>query len=351
MVLQSLWPSLFGTCAAAFCRAGSVGTDEEDPIMTIPPDLEAQILRYYHVEKWRVGTIARQLRVHPETVARVLAQAGLPRIGPPQRPSKIDPYLPFIHETLANSRAEGEPAAVMVWERGYRGGQSQFRDIIACHRPRPTAEAYLRLRTLPGGAGAGRLGPFRSYHDRPGAPRVDGLRHGAQLLAPDLPALLSRRPHGELPARPCRRVCRMERRSEGILYDNLQSAVLERHGDAIRFHPTLLDFAGHYRYEPRPVAVARGNEKGRVERAIRFVRDAFFAARRFADLDDLNAQAEAWCNGQAADRRCLEDQTRSVADVFAEEAPRLLKQPERARIRSRKHSRQRPTPPSATSGP
>ena len=31
--------------------------------MTIPPDLEAQILRYYHVEKWRVGTIARQLHV------------------------------------------------------------------------------------------------------------------------------------------------------------------------------------------------------------------------------------------------------------------------------------------------
>jgi hypothetical protein len=37
--------------------------------------------------------------------------------------------------------------------------------------------------------------------------------------------------------------------------------VLERHGDAIRFHPTLLSFAAHYRFEPRPVAVARGNEK------------------------------------------------------------------------------------------
>ena len=47
-----------------------------------------------------------------------------------------------------------------------------------------------------------------------------------------------------------------------ILYDNLKSAVLERHGDAIRFHPALLDFAGHYRYDPRPVAIGRGNEKG-----------------------------------------------------------------------------------------
>ncbi len=113
-----------------------------------------------------------------------------------------------------------------------------------------------------------------------------------------------------------------------ILYDNLRSAVLERHGDAIRFNPTLLEFAAHYRYEPRPVAIARGNEKGRVERAIRFVRDAFFAARAFTGVDDLNAQADAWCRGQADDRRCPEDPTRGVGEVFAEEAPLLLRLPD-----------------------
>ena len=85
-----------------------------------------------------------------------------------------------------------------------------------------------------------------------------------------------------------------------MLYDNLKSAVLERVGDAIRFNPQLLAFAAHYRFEPRPVAVARGNEKGRVERAIRYVRDAFFAARSFTDLDDLNAQAARWCGGRLA---------------------------------------------------
>ena len=76
-----------------------------------------------------------------------------------------------------------------------------------------------------------------------------------------------------------------------LLYDNLKSAVLERHGDAIRFNPTLLELAAHYRFEPRPVAIARGNEKGRVERAIRYVREAFFEARTYADLADLNRQA------------------------------------------------------------
>ena len=113
-----------------------------------------------------------------------------------------------------------------------------------------------------------------------------------------------------------------------LLYDNLKSAVLERRGDAIRFHPGLLAFAGQYRFEPRPVAVARGNEKGRVERAIGYVRGAFFAARRFTDLDDLNAQADDWCRGLAADRRCPGEPDRTVREVFADEAPRLLPLPD-----------------------
>jgi transposase len=313
----------------ASCRAGSVGTDEEDPIMTIPSELEAQILRYYHVEKWRIGTIARQLRVHPETVARVLAQAGLPRIGPPQRPSKIDPYLPFIREMLAKfPTLTASRLHAMAWERGYRGGPSRFRAIIACHRPRPKAEAYLRLRTLPGEQAQCDWAHFG--HITIGRARralmafimvLSFSRH--VFLRFYLDARMENFLRGHLGA-----FAAWNGVPRVILYDNLRSAVLERHGDAIRFNPALLDFAGHYRYEPRPVAVARGNEKGRVEKAIRFVRDAFFAARTFADLDDLNAQAEAWCRGQAAGRRCPEDQTRSVAEVFAEEAPRLLKQPD-----------------------
>lgn len=111
------------------------------------------------------------------------------------------------------------------------------------------------------------------------------------------------------------------------LYDNLKSAVLERQGTVIRFNPTLLALAGHYRFDPRPVAVARGNEKGRVERAIRYIRDAFFAGRRFTDLADLNAQADAWVVAQAGERRCPEDETLTVSEAFAQEQPRLLELP------------------------
>ena len=96
----------------------------------------------------------------------------------------------------------------------------------------------------------------------------------------------------------------------------------------IRFNPTLLSFAAHYRFEPRPVAVARGNEKGRVERSIRYVRDNFFAARTYHNLDDLNEQARAWCDGQASDRPCPEERSKSVRKVFQNEQARLIALPD-----------------------
>jgi len=64
--------------------------------MAISSELQAQILRYHHVEKWRANTIARQLGIHHHTVHGVLARAGLMPHGPRTRQSQIDAYLPFI---------------------------------------------------------------------------------------------------------------------------------------------------------------------------------------------------------------------------------------------------------------
>jgi len=102
----------------------------------------------------------------------------------------------------------------------------------------------------------------------------------------------------------------------------------ERSGDAIRFNETLTELAGHYRFEPVPVNVARGNEKGRVERAISYIRKSFFAAREYSDLDDLNRQALDWCRGVAAERRCAEDRCMTVAQAFELERPNLLLLPD-----------------------
>jgi transposase len=297
--------------------------------VTIPTDIEAQILRFYHVEKWRVGTIAQQLCIHPDTVARVLAQAGLPRPGKPDRPSKIDPYLPFIHETLAKfPTLTASRLFAMVQDRGYRGGPSQFRHVIACHRPRPPAEAFLRLCSLPGEQAQVDWGHFG--HLVIGRARrslmafVAVLSFSRQIfLRFFLDARMENFLRGHIGA-----FTAWNAVPRVILYDNLKSAVLERRGEAIRFHPTLLAFAGHYRFDPRPVAVARGNEKGRVERAIRYVRDNFFAARKFTDLADLNRQADAWCQGAAADRRCPGQDTVTVREAFIQELPVLLRLPD-----------------------
>jgi hypothetical protein len=112
-----------------------------------------------------------------------------------------------------------------------------------------------------------------------------------------------------------------------LLYDNLKSAVLERVGQGIRFHPRLLELADAYGYEPRPVAPRRGNEKGRVERAIRYLRGAFFPLRQHLELAALNAEAERWCRETAAARPWPEDRRRTVEQAFHQERPALLPLP------------------------
>ena len=67
--------------------------------------------------------------------------------------------------------------------------------------------------------------------------------------------------------------------------------------------------------------------KGKVERQIQYLRHAFFAARPFRDLDDLNAQFRRWRDQVAHRRRHPEMADRTVADAWAEEQPRLLPLP------------------------
>jgi transposase len=121
--------------------------------VTISRELEAEILRLYHAEGWLIGTLCRQLHVHRATVRRVLGKAG---IAPPlqARASMIEPYVPFIQETLSRyPTLRASRLYRMVRERGYPGSADHFRHLVARYRPRPTAEAYLRLRTLAGEQG------------------------------------------------------------------------------------------------------------------------------------------------------------------------------------------------------
>jgi transposase len=296
--------------------------------MTIPRALEAEIVRLHHAEKWPIGTIATQLRVHHETVRRVLAQAGVPVPVRASRPSLIEPYRAFLVDTLTKyPTIRATRLHAMARERGYPGAVDHFRTLITPLRPRPAAEAYLRLRTLPGEQGQVDWAHFHTLTigraTRPLMAFVMVLSYSRHLfLRFYLGAAMDNFLRGHVAA-----FTHFQGVARTLLYDNLKSAVLERRDEAIRFHPTLLELAAHYRFQPRPVAVARGNEKGRVERAIRYVRDAFFAARSFRDIDDLNAQALAWCQGEAASRFSPEDRTQRIAAAFAAEQPYLIALP------------------------
>jgi transposase len=296
--------------------------------MTISREVEGSILRYHSVEGWPVGTIATQLKLHHSTVERVLAQVGCePRRI--KRPSLIDPYRGFIDQTFEKfPTLHASRLFQMVKDRGYSGREDHFRHLIARFRPRPPAEAYLRLRTLPGEQaqvdwahfGLMTVGKAR----RPLMGFVMVLSWSRALFVRFfLNHRLSNFLLGHQLAFEAFGGC-----AKVLLYDNLKSAVLERKADAIRFNPALLAFAAHYRYEPRPVACYRGNEKGRVERAIRYIRESFFAGRKFSSLQDLNAQVEHWIRNTASARACPEDKTMTVQQAFEQEKPYLLPLPQ-----------------------
>ncbi len=292
--------------------------------MVIPADMKARIQRHFHVEQWPIATIARELSVHHSTVRRVLHQAGIPADALAKRASMLDPYLPFILETLQKyPHIKASRLHAMVRERGYEGGPDHFRAMIARHRPRKPAEAFLRRPALIGEEAQVDWGHF-------GEVEVDGTRRKLAAFALVLKwsrrmvlrfgfemttgAFLSHHQHAFEALGGVPRV---------ILYDNLKSAVIQRIGDAIVFNEDLLAFAGHYRYQPKPCAPYRGNEKGSVERAIRDVRESFWVGRTWEGLAKLNEDAAVWSVEVRGARKNPDDRTLTNNQAFEQERPRL----------------------------
>jgi transposase len=216
----------------------------------------------------------------------------------------------------------------MVRERGFPGSEVQVRRYVRTVRPLARGEAYLRLDTLPGEQGQVDWGNFGQI--RVGSTTrilscfvlvLSWSRACYARFALDQTLESFLRGHVEAFAA-------LQGAARTLLYDNLKSVVLERVGDHIRFHPRLLELAGHYHFAPQPCAVARGNEKGRVERFIGFLRHSFFAARAFRSVDDLNAQLTRWIAEVAHARPVPERRAQTVAAALVAEQARLLPLPE-----------------------
>jgi transposase len=295
----------------------------------ISPELRARIRRLFFAEHWKMGTIAAELGVHRDTVALAIEPERFTNVAFRASVALLDPYKDFVRATLEqHPRLRATRLLQMIQGRGYAGSVWPLRHFVRDVRPGGSHEAFFRLSMLPGEQGQVDWGSFGSI--TLGKSRrwlscfVMALSFSRALYArfvldQTLESFL-RCHHAAFVA--------FQGIPRGLLYDNLKSVVLERVGDVIRFNPRFLEFAGHYHFAPRPVARARGNEKGRVERAIRYLRDSFFAARTFHSLDDLNAQLDDWIE-RVADARLVpgDPDKRTVAAALAEERPRLLPLP------------------------
>jgi len=295
----------------------------------ISPEQNAEVRRLFFAEHWKVGTIATALGLHPDTVRAAVETERFNQHKPRAlRPSSLDPFLDFIRETLDRyPRLRATRIHDMIRSRGYEGSAVQVRRLVA--RLRPTRrEPFLALRAFPGEEGQAdwaHFGEVQVGHARRKLSAfVLALSYSRALaVAFFFDQSLENFLRGHV-----RAFEQLGGIPRTILYDNLRSAVLQRRGDVVHFHPRLLELCAHDHFAPRPCAPARGNEKGRVERAIRYVRDSFFAARPFTTLEDFNRQARAWCDQVAQRRRWPGDDSRTVIDALDEERPRLLPLPE-----------------------
>lgn len=295
----------------------------------ITAELRADIRRKFFGEHWKVGTIASTLGVHHETVARAIEVQRFANSRHGVRLSGLDDFKPFIGVTLEQyPRLNATRVYEMIRARGYDGGVHVVRRYVRDVRPEPKKEAFFRLSTLPGEQAQVDWGSFGKIRvgnsERDLSCFVMVLSYSRIIFARfvlDMTMESFLRCHEAAFAS-------FGGTARSVLYDNLKTVVLERIGDVVRFHPRMLEFAGHYHFAPVPVGIARGNEKGRVERAIRYLRESFFAARRYRDLADLNAQLERWIEDVADARPHRPDDSRTVSDVFAaEERDRLLALP------------------------
>jgi transposase len=202
----------------------------------ISKEAESEVVRLYHAEKWPIGTIAAQLGIHHTTVQRVLRHVGVePKVVAP-RPSVVDPYVPYILEQLGKyPRLHASRLFVMLKERGYPGGPDHFRRIVGRLRPKKPAEAFQRLRTLPGEqaqvdwAHFGKLQVGRAQRTLWAFVLV--LSYSRRIFlrffpGAAMPFFIRGHVDGFAEVGGVPRV---------VLYDNLKSAVLERQGDASGF--------------------------------------------------------------------------------------------------------------------
>ena len=263
----------------------------------ISAELQAEILALHYGQHKTTRAIAQLLKINRKTVMAVIRRRRVTlERDPCNRPSILDPHKDFIMELLRND--PGIPATVIlqrIRERGFMGGRYTVQEWMRVLRtaPQRPREAFLKLDFAAGECAQVDWGEFG-----------DVFGGGVKIHCFLMVLCYSRLIYVEF--------TRSEKFEEFIRchenafkyfggkvplecwYDNLTSAVTDRMGSLVRFNARFMAYMGHHAIRPHACNPARGNEKGRVEDGVRYMRTNFWPGRKFKDFEDLCAQANQW---------------------------------------------------------
>jgi transposase len=265
---------------------------------------------------------ARAMGLHPRTIAKwAHITQYRPRLTP-ARASRLDPYKSLIVAWLNTHPYSAQQVFQKLREQGFEGGVTIVKDYVRSVRPR-SPEAFLKLHFDPGEAGQVDWGEWGSI--AVGSTRrrlsffVMVLCHSRMMyleftVLQSMEFFLACHEHafaafGGVPSY--------------LMIDNLRSAVLQRLvGEAPVFNPKYLDFSRLWGFDVRACNRGRGNEKGRVENGIGFIKKNFLNGLELPDFAALQPAAQLWVDSVANVRVHGETHQRPL-DLFVEERPKL----------------------------
>lgn len=264
--------------------------------------------------------LAASLGLDVKTVRHWMARPYTPRARVP-RTSKLDPYKERIVGWLDAHPLTAQQVFQRLRDAGYDGGISIVKDYVHKIRP-PRREAFLTLAFAPGEAAQVDWGEY-------GTIAVGNTRRRLSFFVMVL--AWSRQMYVEFTLSQTMEQFLAAHVNafnalgvpKKVMVDNLRCAVL-RHprGERAEFNPRYLDFARHYGFEIVACAVAKGNEKGRVERGVGYVKGNFLSGLDLPDFAALGPALRVWLESVANVRLHRETHRRPV-DLWREEQAHL----------------------------
>jgi len=281
-----------------------------------------------HQQGLTVSAISRETGIDRKTVRKYI-ERGLeaPAYGPRKpRATVIDPFASYLRERVkAYPGLTGSRLLRELRDRGYAGGYTAVTDFLRDVRPPANPGFEVRFETPPGEQAQVDFAQFHVvFTDEPMTPRIIWLfsmvlGHRRLIWARFVM-------HQNLPTVLRCHIAAFEAiggAPREVLYDRMKTAVIgEGQTEGIIYNRALIDLARHYGFHPKACKAYRAKTKGKVERPFRYIREDFFLARSFRNLDDMNAQLRHWLDTVANPRKHATTQ-RVVNEAFAEERPYL----------------------------